>query len=101
MIQHVIDFHADPVTCVSASSGTVSYDSILSARHGRVDLLMKQDAIHVRVHYGIHLKISRSLQCTRQPPRPHHVSKLKRVFNKDLIEKPVKVDIETFQAVKK
>lgn len=82
---HVIDFHADPVTCVSASSGTVSYDSILSARHGRVDLLMKQDAIH----------------CTRQPPRPHHVSKLKRVFNRDLIEKPIKVDIETFQAVRK
>ncbi|PIC42675.1 hypothetical protein B9Z55_009677 [Caenorhabditis nigoni] len=81
---HIIDFHADPVTCVSASSGTVSYDSIQSPRHGRSDLILAQDAIH----------------CVSQPPRPHHVSKLKRVFNKELLEIPIPLDLDTFRATK-
>ncbi|CAP35767.1 Protein CBG18290 [Caenorhabditis briggsae] len=82
---HIIDFHADPVTCVSASSGTVSYDSIQSPRHGRSDLILAQDAIH----------------CVSQPPRPHDVSKLKRVFNKELLEILIPLDLDTFRAMKK
>ncbi|CAL2036516.1 unnamed protein product [Caenorhabditis brenneri] len=82
---HIIDFHADPVTCVSASSGTVSYDSIQSPRHGRSDILLQQDAIH----------------CIRQPPRPHHVSKLRKVFKNELLVKPTPVNIEEFRAIKK
>ncbi|EGT34758.1 hypothetical protein CAEBREN_00704 [Caenorhabditis brenneri] len=82
---HIIDFHADPVTCVSASSGTVSYDSIQSPRHGRSDILLQQDAIH----------------CIRQPPRPHHVSKLRKVFKSELLVKPTPVNIEEFRAIKK
>ncbi|CAA21018.3 Reverse transcriptase domain-containing protein [Caenorhabditis elegans] len=76
---HVIDFHADPVTCISASSGTVSYDSVTSPKYPQNDAIL----------------------CGQQPPPPPHKSTIKTVFKKELMEIPIPVDIEMFRAIQK
>uniref|UniRef100_A0A8R1IL81 Uncharacterized protein n=1 Tax=Caenorhabditis japonica TaxID=281687 RepID=A0A8R1IL81_CAEJA len=82
---HVVDFNADAVTCYSASTGTVSYDSIASPKNGRPDFALLKGAT----------------QCMRQPPRPHNVSKICKVLNVGMVETPTPVDLDMFREVRK
>ncbi|CAB3404449.1 unnamed protein product [Caenorhabditis bovis] len=80
----VVDYHADMMTCLSQSSGTVSYESIPVA-NGRVDRQIHRVAIN----------------CIKQPPRPQFVAKKVKLLNKSDVVKIIPIDINALHALQK
>lgn len=74
---HIIDFHADPITCISASTGTVSYDSIASAPASPIP------------------------RAIRPTPQPHGRVRVRNMMKDKLVHLPVTVDIGMFRKVRK